>query len=65
MNDEDYPFEDIIKFDEDSLTPIEIDTAEQIFKKIDKDNNGFIEIPDFKTAIECNFIIYYSTQIET
>eukprot|EP00826_Nyctotherus_ovalis_P011644 TRINITY_DN13029_c0_g2_i4.p2 TRINITY_DN13029_c0_g2~~TRINITY_DN13029_c0_g2_i4.p2 ORF type:complete len:166 (+),score=55.70 TRINITY_DN13029_c0_g2_i4:140-637(+) len=52
MNDEDFAFEEIVKLDKDSLSPIEIDEAEGVFRALDNDNNGFIEPQDIKAAMD-------------
>ena len=61
---EGYPFEDIIKFDNESLSPLQIDFAERVFRTLDKDNNGFIEPVDMKAALDCTFLTHFSALFE-
>ena len=46
------PYEEITQFDDNSLSPIEIDKNDSVFKSLDKDQNGYIEMADMKTALE-------------
>eukprot|EP01022_Parablepharisma_sp_SALTPOND_P005278 TRINITY_DN122064_c0_g1_i1.p1 TRINITY_DN122064_c0_g1~~TRINITY_DN122064_c0_g1_i1.p1 ORF type:complete len:140 (+),score=7.85 TRINITY_DN122064_c0_g1_i1:55-420(+) len=56
MVDEEYAFEEIIKLDENTLSPVEVERAENAFDILDKDNNGYIETLDLKNALERIFL---------
>eukprot|EP00826_Nyctotherus_ovalis_P008491 TRINITY_DN12201_c0_g1_i8.p1 TRINITY_DN12201_c0_g1~~TRINITY_DN12201_c0_g1_i8.p1 ORF type:complete len:219 (+),score=84.53 TRINITY_DN12201_c0_g1_i8:190-846(+) len=46
------PYEEILEFDGNALTPIEIDRGEHVFAALDKDDNGYIEPADMRAALD-------------
>ena len=49
---EEYPFEEIEKQAEISLTPNEIEDVDQIFMKFDVDNNGYLDTLELRSVLE-------------